>query len=129
MPTMPNINLDVRNFSSSAPGWHDVQASNGQTYSYCFTGGSDGAGGLNLQTGQGTGTAPLQLVAAPRYQIADCTFTGDIHHQLSWRGSGNRAGTITDQNDAREEAAYIIQVTDTDNGNCTIECHPPIINN
>ena len=37
----PNINLDVRNFSSGDPGWHNVNASNGQPYSYCYTGGDD----------------------------------------------------------------------------------------
>ena len=55
--------------ASSDPGWHNVAASNGQTYGYCYTGGDDGAGGLDQTVGQGRDTAPLQLVADQRYQI------------------------------------------------------------
>ena len=32
MPNTPNINLDVRNFASSDPGWRNVEGTNNQTY-------------------------------------------------------------------------------------------------
>jgi hypothetical protein len=121
----PNINLDVRNFSTSDPGWHNVNTSNGQPYSYCYTGGDDGVGGLISTAGQGRDTAPLQLVADPRYQISQCTFTNDTQSQLSWNG-GNRAGSIVDANEHVEDAEYSILVTDTSNGNCTIPCDPEV---
>ncbi|HEY5780928.1 MAG TPA: hypothetical protein VIT66_03505, partial [Lysobacter sp.] len=70
MPNTPNINLDIRLAGSSDPGWHNVAASNGQTYGYCYTGGDDGVGGLEQTTGQGRDTAPLQLIADQRYQIS-----------------------------------------------------------
>lgn len=130
MPNTPNINLDVRNFASHAsdPAYTDVQASNQQWYSYAYTGGDDGLGGLDQTVGQGRDTAPLQLVADPRYQINSCEFTDDSQNQLSWQGNGNRAGVITDQNSQVETAKYTIYVADTGNGNCTVRCDPPIKN-
>jgi hypothetical protein len=128
MPNTPNINLDIRLAGSSDPGWHNVVASNGQTYGYCYTGGDDGAGGLEQTVGQGRDTAPVQLIADQRYQISGHNFFNDTQNQLSWSGNGNRAGNIIDANSQVETAEYNIIVTDTDNGNCTIVCDPPIIN-
>ena len=54
-------------------------------------------------------------------------FIGDSGTQLSWAG-GSRAGTITDANTQVETAKFTIVVTDTANGDCTIQCDPPIIN-
>lgn len=125
MPNTPQINLDVRNFASSDP-WHNVQASNGQTYSYLYTGGDDGSGGILQVVEQGRDAAPLRLVADQRYLIDKCLFEDDDKHQLSWNGSG-RAGTIVDENTQVETAAYVIRVKDTQ-ANCTIDCHPPVIN-
>lgn len=102
-------------------------ASNNQTYGYLYTGGDDGAGGLDPTVGQGRDTAPIQLTADQRYQIANCTFEDDSQHQLSWNGSG-RAGTLIDANSQVETAEYTIVVTDTGNGNCTIPCDPPVNN-
>jgi hypothetical protein len=128
MPNTPNINLDLRLNGSSDPGWHNVTASNGQLYGYCYTGGDDGAGGLEQTTGQGRDTAPLQLIADQRYQISGHNFFNDTNNQLSWNGNSGRAATIIDANSHVETAEYNVIVTDTGNGNCTIQCDPPIIN-
>lgn len=128
MPNTPNINLDIRLAGSSDPGWHNVAASNGQTYGYCYTGGDDGAGGLTQTVGQGRDTALVQLIADQRYQISGHNFLNDTNNQLSWSGNGNRAGNIIDANSQVETAEYCVIVTDTGNGNCTIVCDPPIIN-
>ena len=128
MPSTPNINLDVRNFASSDPGWHNVMASNNQPYSYSYSGGDDGVGGLVQTVGQGRDTAPIQLSADQRYQINACNFTNDDQHQLSWAGNGNRAGTIIDANTQIETAKYTVLVNDTGNGNCTIPCDPTVQN-
>ena len=127
MPSTPQINLDVRIGGSTDPGWHNVQASNNQTYGYSYSGGDDHAGGLKMTVGQGRDTAPLQLIADQRYQISACTFSGDTQHQMTWNGS-SRAGNIVDENSAVENAEYSITVTDTGNGNCTFPCDPPIDN-
>ena len=127
MPNTPNINLDLRNAASSEPGWRNVNASNGQPYSYSYSGGDDGAGGLVQTVGQGRDTAPVQLTADPRYQIENCVFSDDAQHQLSWNGGG-RGGTIIDANTQVETAEYSLIVADTANGSCTIQCDPPIDN-
>lgn len=127
MPNTPNINLDVRNFASGAP-YKNVAASNGQTYSYCYTGGDDGNGGLDQTVGNGRDTALVSLIADQRYEISGHTFLNDPNNQLSWSGNSKRNGNIIDANNAIANAEYCVIVTDTGNGNCTIVCDPPIIN-
>lgn len=127
----PQINLDIRNWAESAPGWTQVSASNGQTYSYCYSGGDDGLGGLVQNVGQGRDVAPLRITADRRYQLDDanpCVFTDDVHNQLSWTGNGRYAGSIIDVNSMVENAKYTVNVTDTSNGNCTIACDPRVVN-
>jgi len=126
MPSTPNIQLDVRNFASNGPGWKNVTV-NQQPYSYCYTGGDDGFGGLEQVVNRGRDTAPLQLTADSRYQITACNFIGDTQSQLSWSGNGNRAGTIVDANTQVETAEYTIVITDTSNGN-VINCDPEVKN-
>lgn len=132
MPNTPNINLDIRlDGGPTNEGWVNVTASNGTTtYGYKYTGGDDGVGGL-VQTagpGQSRDTAPLQLIANRRYQIAAVSFTGDTQSQLSWNGQSDYAGSIVDQNSAVETAEYRVVVRDTANGNCTINCDPTVKN-
>lgn len=127
MPNSPNIQLDIRLGGSSDPGWVNTPASNGQVYGFLYTGGDDGHGGLVQTVGRGRDTATIQLVADNRYQIGGCSFLADSQDQLSWSGSG-RSGTIVDANTAVETAEYIINVTDTGNGNCSIPCDPAVRN-
>lgn len=131
MPNTPQISLDIRLGGSSDPGWKNVKVTNGSTYGYLYTGGDDGAGGL-VQTvnpsGNGRDTAPLQLVADNRYQIAGINFLDDPLNQLSWNGSSGRAGSIVDQNTQIENAEYTVIVSDTQAGNVLIICDPPIRN-
>lgn len=131
MPATPQINLDIRNSAQTEPGWVNVQASNNQTYSYRYTGGDDGAGGLVQTVGLGRDTAPVALTADRRYQLSGnspCVFNDDAMQQLSWNGQSPYAGTIIDANTAVETAKYTLNVTDTGNGNCTIPCDPQIKN-
>lgn len=127
MPSTPQITLDVRNFPTNAPGWTNVQASNNQTYSYSYTGGDDGAGGLEMTVGQGRDTAPIRIVADARYDITSCSFQNDVANQLTWNGSSTKAGSIVDANTAVENAEYTLLITDT-TANCTIPCDPPVKN-
>jgi hypothetical protein len=131
MPNTPQIRLDIRLSGSSDPGWKNVKVANGTTYGYQYTGGDDGAGGL-VQTvnpsGNGRDTAPLQLIADNRYQIAGINFLDDPLNQLSWNGSSGRAGSIIDQNTQVENAEYTVIVSDTQAGNVLIVCDPPVRN-
>jgi hypothetical protein len=127
MPNTPNIALDVRNFASNEAGWYNVNASNNQPYSYSYTGGDDGSGGLEEVVNQGRDTAPIRLTADQRYQIQGVTFMNDTEHQLTWAGDGNRAGSIIDANTTVETAKYTVVVVDT-TANCTINCDPEVKN-
>lgn len=122
-----NANLDVRNFpSNGSDGYTDTTASNNAIYSYRYTGGSDQAGGLRAQVGQGTATLNLSLNSDSRYTIDAVTFD-DPKSQLSWRGNAPRNGVITDSNTDDENGHYYVQVRDSV-ANCTIPCDPMVIN-
>ncbi|KGM53310.1 hypothetical protein N800_07930 [Lysobacter daejeonensis GH1-9] len=127
MPNTPTIQLDLRNSASNESGWHNLEVNN-HVYSYCYSGGDDGAGGLVQTVGQGRDTAPIQFASTTdtRYQINSCVFTNDGQQQLTWNG-GNRAGSIVDANTQVENAEYCIIVTDTTTG-CAIPCDPQVTN-
>jgi hypothetical protein len=126
---MPNTNasLDVRDHpSNGADGYTDTTASNNAVYSYRYSGGSDGAGGLRAQVGQGAATLNLRLDADPRYTIDDVSFD-DPEDQLSWRGEAPRNGVVTDKATEEERGHYYVQVMDAV-ADCTIPCDPMVIN-
>jgi len=83
MPGTPQISLDIRLNGSNDPGWSNVKAANGSTYGYKYSGGDDGAGGLARTvnpSGNGRDTAPFQLVADNRHQIAGVNFLNDTQN-------------------------------------------------
>lgn len=125
MPDTPVIRLEVR--FGDEPGWHNVQSSNDQTYSYRYTGGNGGAGDIVATVGQGPVTGAIRLIADRRYEISGCEFTNDLEQQLRFVGSGN-AGRVIDLNSGVLSAKYTILVTDNGNENCTIPCDPMITN-
>lgn len=127
---MPNTNasLDVRNFpSNGSDGYTNTTASNNAIYSYKYSGGSDGAGGLETRVGSGVATLGLNLDADNRYSIDGVDFTDDPQHQLTWRGNAPNAGVITDANTEVETAHYSVTVADA-TANCTLPCDPQISN-
>ncbi|MES2859215.1 MAG: hypothetical protein V4704_08575 [Pseudomonadota bacterium] len=126
MRTTPVISLDVRQGSSSDAGWQDVEASNGQTYSFHYSGGDDAKGGVRAIVGKGVVTGPLRLVADKRYELDGCLFTDDTHDQLSWSGKG-QAGSLRDENTKAQTAYYTTIVLDTV-AKCQIPCDPMIKN-
>lgn len=135
MPTNnPNdVELDVRNSSTNGDGWTNVNGSNGQPYSYKYTGG-DGPtnnGKVTFKVGGGQGVINLSLDADPRYQFIgrDCiTFVDDPGGQLSHHGNAPRSRVIKDRCTTELDAQYKALVTDT-TANATIPCDPPITNN
>lgn len=128
MRPTPVISLDVRFGPSREPGWHDVRASNKQTYGYHYTGGDDGAGGIETTVGKGPVEGLVRLVAEKRYEISGCNFADDPEGQLDWQGKSPNVLAIFDKNTAVLSAKYTVFVTDTDNANCTIPCDPMITN-
>lgn len=134
MPTNnPNdVELDVRNFSTTGDGWTNVNGSNNLPYSYKYTGG-DGQtnnGKVTFSVNGGQGVINLSLVADARYKFVgqDCiTFRGDSGGQLSAHGNASRSRVINDSCTAPLDGQYKVLVTDT-TANATVACDPAITN-
>lgn len=129
--TTVNVNLDCRNSSTNGGGYTNVNSSINTPYSFKFTGGTDGNGGVTEYTddGSGQGTINVTVGGDPRYKIDTITISNDTHGDLSW-AYGNDAHTqavITDTNVDNETAYYSVTVRDT-SANCTFLCDPPITN-
>lgn len=125
MPNDSNANLQVQ--PGQTPGWSQVQASNNQWYSYQYTGGSDGAGGLEVTVGQGSTTLHVSLdTDSHRYSVSGVSLN-DPSNQLTENHSTNNVNII-DKNDAQENGSYAITVADSQANNATIYCDPMIKN-
>lgn len=124
-----NVNLDVRNFASNgSDGYTNTTASNDAVYSYAYSGGTDGHGGVEETTGAGSATITVTVGTDPRYRITSVEFSGDIENQLSWQqGTSNAQAVITDTDTSSGDGEYSIVVSDT-TANCTLVCDPPIRN-
>lgn len=128
MPGPVNVSLDVRNFSSGGSnGYKDVTASNGQTYSYKYTGGSDGNGNVSVRVGGGQAAVNVALNSDARYSISNITFN-PTDTQFSWHAGGNAAvAVIVDTAVSVASVKYTAIVTDS-TANCTVPCDPMIQN-
>jgi hypothetical protein len=71
--------------------------------------------------------AQVRIVADQRYDITNCTFTGNGASQLTWNGNSTKAGSIVDFNMSVENAYFSLTITDTV-ANCTVLCNPPVRN-
>lgn len=104
---------------------------NESVYYYCYTGGDDGHGGIVVSKGKGANTAHLSLGSDRRFEIHNCSFSGDLNQQLKWNNGSKYAGEIVDKNTAVQNAYYSVNVIDTrnpNNPNCVISCDPGVIN-
>ncbi len=126
--TTASVTLDVRNFpTNGSDGYTDSVASNNAMYSYRFYGGTDGNGGVVVETGTGTLTVTVTISADPRYVVNNVLLTGNVG-DLSWaRGATNYIAIITDTDTDNENGYYSVLVSDATAG-CTIPCDPPIKN-
>lgn len=129
MPGPFNVSLDVRNSSSGgADGYKDVAASNGNIYSYKYTGGSDGRGNVRV-VGIGAGQAAINvsLHSDARYTITNIAFY-PADTQFSWHAGGNATvAVIVDTAVAVTSVKFTAIVTDSI-ANCWIPCDPMIQN-
>ena len=124
---MPPIDarLDIRNRAMpEGSGWANVTASNGQTYSYHYTGGSDGKG--NVTVTQADQEIVIDLICDPRYHVDGVDLQdpkGDITPSHT-----TRRVTLTDSNaDKNYDVYYAIDINDT-SASCTFRCDPEIHN-
>jgi len=128
MPGPVNVSLDVRNFSSGgADGYTDVLASNGATYSYKYTGGSDNHGNVQVMVGGGQAAINVMVGGDPRYSITNITFN-PTDSQFTWHAGGNaRVAVIIDTAATVASVKYTVIVTDS-TAHCTVPCDPMIQN-
>jgi hypothetical protein len=129
MPGPVNVSLDVRNFSSNGDGYKNVNGSNGQPYSYKFTGGNTSSNNGNVSVVKGGGQAAInvQVGSDPRYSITNITFNPQ-DTQFSWHAGGHAAvAVIVDTAVEVASVKYSVTVTDS-TANCTVPCDPVIQN-
>lgn len=123
--------LDIRDTASTDKGWTNVEASNGATYSYQYTGGNQPANNGSILNAVGGGQAATTLGFAKeldrRYTFDKVSFTGDNAEQLSVAGNAPQERIITDRCTAVIDAEYHALVRDTEAG-ATIACDPMIRN-
>ena len=128
MPNPNGVSLDVRNFSTPAgQGYTNVTGSNGQPYSYRYTGGSDGAGNIDVTMGHGQASINVSVGGDPRYSITNITFN-PADSQFTWHAGGNaKVAVIVDTAVAIATVKFTVIVADSI-ANCTVPCDPMIKN-
>jgi hypothetical protein len=126
--TTASVSLDLRNFAATqGDGYTNTTASNGATYCYKYSGGTDGNGNVTVTTGGGTLTITITVGQDPRYVVDSIGFNNDVG-DLSWHfGETSQSATITDTDLDNENAYYNVVVKDT-TANCTFSCDPGITN-
>jgi hypothetical protein len=133
---MPNNNptnttLDVRNSATNGGGWTNVQAANGATYSYLYTGGNQPGNNGAMIFSIGGGNAAITLTFASttdsRYEFQTVSFVNDPNQQLSTQGNAPRTRVINDKCTDALDGSYKVLVLDT-TANTTIPCDPTIKN-
>jgi hypothetical protein len=129
-----SVTLDVRNSSTNGDGWTNVNAANGQPYSYKYVGGNQADNNGKVVFGVGGGNAAVTLNFASttdtRYQLVGTnaiTFQNDPAGQLSTQGAATRTRVINDSCSGNLDGTYKVTVTDT-TANTTIPCDPVIQN-
>jgi len=124
------VTLKIKPGATSGGGWQNTVASNGQTYSFKYTGGENDNGGLKTKVGDGAASIALSVDTDNRYAINNVTFTADAYNQLTWRptAGSNASGAILDANTEAENADYAVLVIDAQANGATIPCDPMIQN-
>ena len=124
------VTLKVKPGDTSGNGWTSTTASNGQPYSFKYSGGENGNGGLKTKVGDGQATIALSVDTDNRYSLFGVNFVQDNSHQLSWQptAGSQAAGTITDLNSQAENSDYVAVVVDAQANGATIYCDPMIQN-
>jgi len=123
-----HVTLKVKPGATQGNGWNHVTASNGQMYSFKYSGGYQDKGGLKTKVGDGPALIDVHVDADQRYTIDHVHFTDDAYHQLSWAPGDDASGVIMDANTQAEDADYTIVVADGQAGGATIPCDPMIQN-
>jgi hypothetical protein len=129
-PPPPNhaVTLDIKN--GSVPGYVHTYGSNGNAYSYLFSGGDKGHGNVSVDHSEGAVNIQVALQGDSVFAIDTIDFVPE-DSQLSENITGNgRMGVIHNKNNAPLDVYYEVVVLDnTDPAKVAkIDCDPRIVN-
>lgn len=134
MSTLPDVHLDIRSSNCGTPAYPTPATlvpgtpnPGNLSYSYAYSGGTDGNGTVQVQTGQQHQEFKVKSVADRRYHFAGVDIDTNST-QIGSKDLGDHEVTITDADDQAEVDYYKIKVTDTGNGGCEFYCDPRVIN-
>jgi hypothetical protein len=126
-----DVELDVAPGTRNDDGWTPTTGSNGQPYSYRYSGGdtTNSRGEVSFKINGGRGVLNLSLLPRDRFQFSgNCiSFQNDPQGQLSAVGNAPYTRVINDTCSAALNARYKVVVTDT-TASATVPCDPPIRN-
>lgn len=121
-----DVSLDCRNFASNGGGYTNVTAANGATYSYKYTGGTDGAGNVTVKKGKKT-DIKVTIHADARFKVDDTGVSNDPKGDIKKSHSGVTATFNDDAKDVESDIYYSVTVKDT-TANTTFVADPRIDN-
>lgn len=122
------ITLDIRGSASNgSDGYTNTPTSDGLTYCYRWTGGSDSMGNVAESLSAGVASINVQLRADSRYHIENAIFTPG-NTQFTFDKTDNYNAVISDLGTATESDYFNMQCSDSSRSNCTFWCDPRIGN-
>ena len=92
-----------------------------------FTGGSDGAGNVEVKARTGSKKIKVKLTTNQGYSIESLTFSGSGKDQMKLERGGAREKDILNRNTGPADVKYSVMVRDTATGKIS-DCDPRIIN-
>lgn len=122
-----SVTLDIRNAQyGSLPGYSTVTAANGQPYYFKYSGGTDGAGNVEVKKDK---KAEITVTAGgdQRYLVHGVVVTNDPDGDITKSFSGHTATLVDSAKDLESSIYYKIEVEDNV-ANTTFPCDPRIDN-
>lgn len=93
-----------------------------------FSGGSDGAGNVEVDSGTGNKMIQVMLTTSQGYSIEPVEFSGPGADQMVWAGGGSgRVVNIFNRNSGPADVKYSVNVRNDETGEISA-CDPRIIN-
>ncbi|MEE4174356.1 MAG: hypothetical protein V2I57_08910 [Xanthomonadales bacterium] len=133
MSNIPDVNLDIRSSNCGTPPYSTPATlvpgtpnPGNLSYSFAYSGGTDGNGNVEVVTGSQQ-EFKVKSVADQRYHFTAVDIDANST-QISSKDLKDHKVTIVDADDKVEIDYYKIKVTDTGNGGCEFYCDPTVSN-
>lgn len=133
MSSIPDVNLDIRSSNCGTPAYATPATlvpgtpnPGNLSYSFAYTGGTDGQGNVTVTTGNKQ-EFKLKTIADQRYHFTAVDIDTDST-QISAKDLKDHKVTIVDADDEVAVDYYKMKVKDTGNGGCEFYCDPLVSN-